>query len=208
MERISYQICQQFEPDLGQNGSVTAKLASSKVSDCGYFCSTGVVHPQRFRKCSHAFWKLRLCVFPLLSRKLSWLCLERPGGAAKDCTIQTYSWKTHDGMDIKWQHPIAPPCQTIVLAKEHLGAAKPSMTQTSENIAKDARFGCTLGFVHAYWHIYWDSGGPNFLASLYFGCMNISAHSPGPQLHVDMLIVAIRQDSRKIQRLLVFTHFP
>ena len=33
------------------------------------------------------------------------------------------------------------------------------MTQPSENFAKGARFGCTLGLVHAYWHNSWDLAG-------------------------------------------------
>ena len=101
----------QFEPDLGRNGSVTAKLASSKVSDYVNFRSSGVVHSHRFRRCAHAFWKLHLCVISPLSRKLSLLCSERPGGAAKDWTFPPYSWKI-DGMQINWQHPIAPPRPT------------------------------------------------------------------------------------------------
>ena len=40
--------------------------------------------------------------------KLSLLCSERPGGAAKDWTIPPYSWKTHDGMYIKSWPPLGP----------------------------------------------------------------------------------------------------
>ena len=65
------------------------------------------------------------------------------------------------------------------------------MTQDSCNSAKSARFGCTVGLVHAYWHMSWDSTGHNSLETRYFGGLNIPAYSPGPQLHVDMLIITI-----------------
>ena len=110
-------------------------------------------------------------------------------------------------MHIKRQHPIAPPHTTNVHKHEYLVATKPGMTQILGNFGKGARFGCTLGLVHAYWYI-WDSGGHNFLATRCFGDIHTSACSRGSQLHVDMRIIAIHQELRKFQRLVVLIYFP
>ena len=102
--------------------------------------------------------------------------------------------------------PLPPPRPTNVLVKQHLGVAEPGMTQDSGIFAKSTRFGCTLGLLHAHWHISWDSVGHNSLDTRYFRDINISAYSLGPQLQVDMLVIAIWQGSRKLHRLKVLTY--
>ena len=83
-------------------------------------------------------------------------------------------------------------CGRILQTKQSFGAAEPDMTQTSGKFAQNPRFGCTLGLVHGYWHIPWDSGGYIFFVKCMFRSICTSACSPGHQLHVGMFIIEIQ----------------
>ena len=84
--------------------SIRARFGTKRSSSGEAGFSTSVrfcVPSHEWCSPSIVFQTIRSCFFETISMS--------PRGAARACTIPPYSEKSHDGMHIKWQHPIVPP---------------------------------------------------------------------------------------------------
>ena len=101
-------ICNSFdsghlEPDLAGNGSVTAKLASGKVSELGYLRTSGVVHLKRFRRRAHTFWIQYSSEFVSSRENCPCFALRFRGGLPKIEQSQLIKLALQRFLSPKWQ---------------------------------------------------------------------------------------------------------